>query len=334
MQAAGRRVTIRDVAQAAGVSTATVSQVLNGSRPVADETRRRIEQVIAELGYRPNTFARALKTLRSQLVGVVLPDLSNPFYPTLVRGVQDELSLSGYHAVIVNTDAEREQELELVAELVDRQVDGLVLATFTLNDADYAGIAAKGVPFVIVGQAEGFDHVHTSDYAAAFEMTTYLLDKGYGSVAHLAGPPGRGIGPAAPRLAGYRAAMRKRGLRGAEAPVARGEFTVAGGSKAMLKLLESSVRPRAVFCANDLMALGAIEAAGTAGLRVPEDLAVAGFDDIDAASLIRPSLTTVGHSARELGAKAAGLLLDRMHGADGPPVDVEIGFSLKKRESA
>jgi LacI family transcriptional regulator len=334
VQAAGPRVTLRDVARVAGVSIATVSQVLNGSRPVSDATRLRIEQVIAELGYRPNTFARALKTLRSQLVGVVLPDLSNPFYPTLVRGVQDELRLSGYHAVVVNTDAERAQELELVAELVARQVDGLVLTTFTLSDADYAGIAAKGVPFVVVGQTECFDHAHTSDYAAAFEMTEYLLDKGYGSVAHLAGPPGGGVGPTAPRLAGYRAAMRERGLRGTAAPVVHGEFTVAGGNKAMLRLLESGVRPRAVFCANDLMALGAIEAAGTAGLRVPEDLAVAGFDDIDAASLVRPSLTTVGHSARELGTRAAGLLIDRMRGAGGPPVDVEVGFSLKKRDSA
>ena len=335
MQVPGRTVvTIRDVARAAGVSNATVSQVVNGSRPVAEATRLRIEQVIAELGYRPNTFARALKTLRSQLVGVVLPDLSNPFYPTLVRGVQDELGLHGYHAVIVNTEAERAQELELVAELVARQVDGLVLTTFTLSDADYAGIAAKGVPFVVVGQTANFDHAHTSDYAAAFEMTSYLLEQGYGSVAHLAGPAGIGIGPAAPRLAGYRAAMRKRGLRGPAAPVVRGDFTVAGGNKAMLQLLESEPRPRAVFCANDLMALGAIEAARTAGLRVPEDLAVAGFDDIDAASLVRPSLTTVQNSGRELGAKAAGLLLDRMRGADGPPVEVKVTFTLKKRDSA
>ncbi len=333
MQAAGQRVTIRDVARAAGVSTATVSQVLNGSRPVAEATRLRIEEVIAELKYRPNTFARALKTLRSQLVGVVLPDLSNPFYPSLVRGVQDHLSLSGYHAVVVNTDANPAQERELVAELVDRQVDGLVLITFTLSESDYASIAAK-VPFVVVGRGDGFDHVHSSDYAAAFEMTTYLLEAGYGRVAHLAGPTGPGAGPAPPRLAGYRAAMRKQGPRGAKAQVVHGEFTIAGGHKAMVQLLESKARPRAVFCANDLMALGAIEAARAYGLRVPDDLAVAGFDDIHAASLVRPSLTTVGNSAGELGAKAAGLLLDRMSGGKGPPVELKVGFELKKRESA
>jgi DNA-binding LacI/PurR family transcriptional regulator len=327
------RVTIRDVARAAGVSTATVSQVLNGGRPVAETTRLRIEQVIADLKYRPNTFARALKTLRSQLVGVVLPDLSNPFYPALVRGVQDQLGLSGYHAVIVNTDADRGQERELVAELVDRQVDGLVLITFTLSDADYAAIARKGVPFVVVGRTEGFDHVHTSDYAAAFEMTTYLLDKGYDSVAHLAGPAGDGS-PAKPRLAGYRAAMRMRGLPAAGAPVVHSEFTVAGGKKAMLQLLASGPRPRAVFCANDLMALGAIETVRAAGLRVPDDLAVAGFDDIEAAALIHPSLTTVGHPAGELGARAVDLLLHRMRGGDSPPADVVIDFELKKRESA
>jgi LacI family transcriptional regulator len=324
---------MRDVARAAGVSTATVSQVLNGSRPVADGTRQRIEEVIAELNYRPNTFARALKTMRSQLVGVVLPDLSNPFYPTLVRGVQDRLGLSGYHALVVNTDAKRAQERELVAQLVDRQVDGLVLITFMLSTADYAALADKGVPFVVVGRTEGFDHVHTSDYAASFEMTAYLLDKGYGTVAHLAGPTGDG-GPATPRLAGYRAAMRERGLRGLSSPVVHGEFTVAGGTKAMAELLESGARPRAVFCANDLMALGAIEAVRARGLRVPDDVAVAGFDDIDAASLVRPTLTTVSHFAAELGAKAVDLLLDRMRGGDGPPADVVIDFELRKRESA
>ena len=334
MQAAGQRVTIRDVARAAGVSTATVSQVLNGSRPVAEATRLRIEEVIAELKYRPNTFARALKTLRSQLVGVVLPDLSNPFYPSLVRGVQDQLSLSGYHAVVVNTDANPAQERELVAELVDRQVDGLVLITFTLSESDYASIAAKGSRSSSSDGRTVLITSTTSDYAAAFEMTTYLLEAGYGRVAHLAGPTGPGAGPAPPRLAGYRAAMRKQGPRGAKAQVVHGEFTIAGGHKAMVQLLESKARPRAVFCANDLMALGAIEAARAYGLRVPDDLAVAGFDDIDAASLVRPSLTTVGNSAGELGAKAAGLLLDRMSGGKGPPVELKVGFELKKRESA
>jgi LacI family transcriptional regulator len=296
-------------------------------------TRQRIEQVIAELNYRPNTFARGLKTLRSQLVGVVLPDLSNPFYPALVRGVQDRLGLSGYHALVVNTDADRVQERELIAELVDRQVDGLVLITFTLSKADYAALAQKDVRFVVVGRVDGFDHVHTSDYAAAFEMTAYLLDKEYGSVAHLAGPAGGG-GPAAPRLAGYRAAMRDRGLRGARAPVVHGEYTLAGGYQAMAALLQSAARVRAVFCANDLMALGAIEAARAHGLRVPEDVAVAGFDDIDAASLVRPRLTTVGHQAGELGARAVDLLLDQMRGGERPPADVVVDFELMKRESA
>jgi DNA-binding LacI/PurR family transcriptional regulator len=333
VRAAGQRATIRDVARAAGVSTATVSQALNGSRPVADATRQRIEQVIAELNYRPNSFARALKTLRSQLVGVVLPDLSNPFYPALVRGVQDQLGLSGYHAVVVNTDADRVQERELVAQLVDRQVDGLVLITFTLIAADYAALAEKGVPFVVVGRTEGFDHVRTSDYAAAFEMTAFLLDKGYRSVAHLAGPTGDGS-PAAPRLAGYRAAMRARGQRGSSARVVRGEFTLAGGNKAMAELLDFGARPRAVFCANDLMALGAIEAARARGFRVPDDVAVAGFDDIDAASLVRPRLTTVGHDAGELGARAVDLLVGRMRGSDRPPAEVVVDYELKKRESA
>jgi LacI family transcriptional regulator len=325
-------VTIRDVARVAGVSPATVSQVLNGGRPVAEGTRARIEAVISELSFRPNAFARGLKTLRSHLVGILLPDLSNPFYPTLVRGAQDVLGGRGYHAVVVNTDADSLQERALVAELVHRQVDGLLLITFTLATDDFLAIIKQGTPVVVIGPAEGVDRVHTSDFLAAKDMTDYLIGAGYTSIAHLAGP--EGAGPASPRMAGYRAAMRAHGFARKQQRVVHGEFTKAGGYKAMAKLLESRPWPRAVFCANDLMALGAIEAAHSSGLSVPEDLAVAGFDDIDAASLLRPALTTVGHSANEIGARAAGQLLQRISGADGPPVDIEVGFDLRKRGSA
>jgi LacI family transcriptional regulator len=320
------------VALAARVSPATVSQVLNGGRPVAEETRARIEEVIRRLGYRPNAFARGLKTLRSHLVGIVLPDLSNPFYPTLVRGVQDELSAGSYQAVIVNTDARPDQERELVSELVYRQVDGLILITFTLGAPDFVRLVAEGTPTVVIGPYTGVDCVHTNDFSAALEMTEYLLEAGYSTVTHLAGP--EGAGPASPRLAGYRAAMSRYGYDDAQQVVEHGDFTRTGGAKAMVQLFSRRPAPRAVFCANDLMALGAIDAAQGAGLSVPHDLAVAGFDDIDAACLVRPSLTTVGHSAGEIGARAAVQLLDRMAGAEGPPVDIEVGFDLRKRGSA
>ncbi len=332
MDGTGRRATIRDVARLAGVSTATVSQVLNGGRPVAAATRARTLEVIAELGYRPNIFGRGLRTRRSHLVGVVLPDLSNPFYPTLVRGVQDRLGSSGYHAVVCNTDGDPGQERELVAELMDREVDGLVVVHFTLKPKDFSGITGRGVPLVVIGRPRGFDHVYTNDFRASAAMTTYLLEVGYTSVAHIAGPVG--IGPAGPRCAGYRAAMRQHGLSSSMAPVVHSDFSMTGGAKALVELLERGIMPRAIFCANDLMALGAIEAAQARGLRVPEDLAVAGFDDIYVASLVRPALTTVGHAAAALGNTAAGLLLDRIGGASGPPFDVEIDFELRKRQSA
>jgi LacI family transcriptional regulator len=333
MDAKTRRATIRDVARQAGVSPATVSQVLNGRRPVAPATRAGILKVIGDLGYRPNVFGRGLRTRRSHLVGVVLPDLSNPFYPSLVRGVQDRLSANGYHAVIGNTDADPVQERELIAELVDREVDGLVLVTFTFRPKDFSTVASYGVPFVAVGPAPpGFDHVYINDFKAAFAMTSYLLDSGYGAVTHIAGP--LGLVPTGPRLAGYRAAMRSHGLTGRLAPVIHSEFSVTGGAKVFGEMMESSKKPRAVFCANDLIALGVIEAAQAHGLKMPEDIAVAGFDDIYAASLLRPALTTVHHPAAEIGAAAAALLVDRVEGASGPPADVEIEFQLRKRQSA
>ena len=332
MDGVSQRATIKDVARTAGVSPATVSQVLNGGRPVAKATKERIESVIAQLAYRPNAFAHGLKTLRSHLVGIVLPDLSNPFYPTLVRGVHDQLAATGYHAVIVNSDAEQAQERALVSELIYRHVDGLILITFTLATRDFASIISAGTPLVVIGPAEGVDHVHTNDFSAAFEMTEYLLHAGYSTVAHIAGP--EGAGPAPVRMSGYRAAMSRHALGKAHQIVVHSDFTKAGGAKAMAELLELGPLPRAIFCANDLMALGAVEAAQAVGLSVPEDVAVAGFDDIEAASLVRPALTTVGHSAGELGARAAAQLLERIGGADGPPVDIEVGFELRKRASA
>lgn len=332
MDGTARRATIRDVARLAGVSTATVSQVLNGSRPVAAATRARTLEVISQLGYRPNIFGRGLRTQRSHLVGVVLPDLSNPFYPTLVRGVQDRLGSSGYHAVVCNTDGDPGQERELVVELMDRQVDGLVVVSYTLRSADFSGIAARGVPLVVVGRVRGVDHVFTNDLRASAAMTDYLLDAGYGVIAHIAGPAA--AVPAGPRRAGYRAAMRRRGFTSSMSPVVHGDFSMTGGAKALVELLESGRMARAVFCANDLMALGAMEAARARGLSVPDDLAVAGFDDIYAASLVRPALTTVGHAAAVIGSTAASLLLDRIGGATGAPFEVEIDFDLRIRQSA
>lgn len=206
MDGTARRATIRDVARLAGVSTATVSQVLNGSRPVAAATRARTLEVISQLGYRPNIFGSGLRTQRSHLVGVVLPDLSNPFYPALVRGVQDRLGSGGYHAVICNTDGDPGQERDLVVELMDRQVDGLVVVSYTLRSADFSGIISRGVPLVVIGRVRGVDHVYTNDLRASAAMTTYLLDAGYATVAHIGGPA-RVVpaGPAPRRLPGHHA---------------------------------------------------------------------------------------------------------------------------------
>jgi LacI family transcriptional regulator len=329
---ASQRATIEDVAKAAGVSVATVSQVLNGRRPVATSTKARVLQIIEELGYRPNAFGRGLRTSRSDMVGVVLPDLANPFYPALVRGLQNRLYASGYHTVICNTDGDPAHERELLADLIDRQVDGLVLVTFTLGPSDLAAIVPRSTPLIVIGTIEGFDHVHTNDLGAAYEMTTYLLEAGYESVGHLAGP--KGVGPADLRLAGYEAAINDRGQGGVSTTVARGEFSLVGGAKALVNLVERGALPRSIFCANDLMALGAIEAAQSLGLDVPNDLAVAGFDDIEAASLLRPALTTVANPVAEVGTTAATVLLERMAGSVAPPVDIEISCQIRSRQTA
>lgn len=328
-----RRVTIVDVARAAGVSTATVSQVLSGQRPVAQETRDRVTEVIASLGYRPSALGRGLRTKHSNVIGVVLPDLANPFYPALVRGLQDRLYASGYHTMVCNTDGDPVHERELIADLLDYQVDGLIVTTFTLTGAQVADARAHGTPLVFIGPGEGVDHVYTDDCSGAAEMTRYLLDAGYASVGHLAGPvvPGAPSGPASRRLAGYTTAMGERGL---PTEVVHTEFTLTGGAKAFGEMAERGSLPRALFCANDLIAIGALDAALDRGLRVPEDLAIAGFDDIEAASLVRPRLTTVSHPAGDLGSTAAELLLARIEHRTAGPAAVKVQLHIHRRGSA
>jgi LacI family transcriptional regulator len=330
---AGRRATIDDVAAHAGVSKTTVSHVLSGRRPVAAETRERVQDAIVELGYRPDGIARSLRTRRSHLVALLIPDISNPFYPVLARGLEAGLAAAGYHVVICNTDSDPGRELAFVADMSDRRIDGLVLDSFSLA-VDQLRTIAGPLPVVWIG-AEREDHpevdvVRSDDEQGACDATAHLLARGRRCVAMIDGSPGSGT----PRTHGY-----LRALASAPEPrsplIRHGGWTREGGAKAMLELLDLDPRPDAVFCANDLMAIGAVDAIRERGLRVPSDVAVAGFDDIDAASMVRPPLTSVVNPAYETGRVAGGLLVDRMAGAyEGPQRAVTLPCRLVERASS
>ncbi|MFI6478522.1 substrate-binding domain-containing protein [Nonomuraea sp. NPDC050663] len=395
----GDRPSITRVAELAGVSATTVSHTLNGRRPVAEETRRRVLQAIDELGYRPNVLARGLRTSRSQTIGLIIPDITNPFYPALARGLQDVLGPAGYDQIIGNTDGDRNLEQAAIEQMIARQVDGLAFAVFHTHAEDLLPAIEAGIPVVRLGgrlAQHGVDLVHSDDEGGAAEATRYLLSRGYRRIGFVCGAQAEG--PAAERVAGYRAALREAGLleggetrsgestsdeatpgeatpgaaRSGAAPtgtaptgaatsgatpsgkapsptgavpgdprrtpsdlVVYTDFSRAGGAEGVARLLDLPHPPDAVLCANDLMAIGALDTAEARGLRVPDDLAVMGFDDIEAAGLVSPGLTTMANPAREIGQASAARLLERLEGRLAEPYsEIVIPARLVRRRSA
>jgi LacI family transcriptional regulator len=328
------RITIADVARHAGVSKTTVSHVLSRKRPVSTGTRARVEEAIRELGYRPDGVARSLRTRTSHMVALIIPDITNPYYPMLARGVEDSLGETTYRSLIGNTDRHPEREVEFLRDVCDRGVDGIVLDSFTLTGERLAELVPPGVRLVRIGTTviddPGYDTVHADDEQGAFDATLHLLRRPSRRVAMIQGPPGAG----GRRNEGYLRALAASGVLDPEL-VLSGQWTRHGGAAAMRRLLALPDPPQAVFCANDLMALGALDAAREAGLDIPGDLAVAGFDDIEAAAMTHPPLTTVSNPAYETGLLAGTLLKERMLGTyRGEPRTVTLPCRLIRRATA
>lgn len=309
-----RRPTIGDVAEHAGVSKTTVSHVLSGRRPVATTTRERVERSIRDLGYRPDGLARSLRTQRTHLVALLIPDITNPFYPVLARGLESGMNGSGYRVVICNTDSDLERDLEFVTEVCDRRVDGIVLDSFAMSVEQLRERTGPALPVVWIGadvaDHPGIDIVRSDDEQGAFDATTHLIRRGCRRIAMIDGAPGGG----APRNDGHRRALAAAGIGADAATIRHGAWTREGGAHAMARLLGRTHPPDGVFCANDLMAIGALDVLRERGVAVPDEVAVAGFDDIDAAAIVTPALTSVVNPAFETGRNAGALLTERMTG--------------------
>lgn len=307
------RVTITDVAKAAEVSKTTVSHVLSGKRPVATSTRERVEAAIRQLGYRPDGLARSLRTRRTHVVALIIPDLTNPYYPLLARGLEDGTD-GDYRTFICNTDGSFEREEEFLQEVTDRRADGIVLDSFAMKPERVGAIVPPGVAVVRIGTTviddPGYDTVHADDERGAFDAVMHLVDKGHRRIAMIQGPPGAG----GKRNGGYETALRSAGIPPNPDHVISGEWTRPGGAEAARMLLSIPEPPSAIFCANDLIALGVMDTARDLGLQIPDDLALVGFDDIESAAMVSPALTTVANPAYETGLLAGILLRERMSG--------------------
>jgi LacI family transcriptional regulator len=300
--------TIRDVALRAGVSVATVSRALNQSGPVRADTRRRVEEAVTELQYRPNNAARSLITRRTGMFGVLLPDLHGEFFSELIRGLDEAAQAHGYH-LLLSSSHDLAEELEAALHGMQGRVDGLVVMAPRLSAEKLDALLPRNTPVVLLNSP----HVATSVYSLRIDnrggaraIVTHLISHGHRRIAMITGPAGNH--DAEERVAGYRDALADAGIACSSALEIEGDFRTSGGYRATGVILGLEERPTAIFASNDAMALGALSALRDAGVGVPDDMALAGFDDLSSTQYSIPPLSSVHVSISELGARAiAGL---------------------------
>ncbi|MFE2546642.1 LacI family DNA-binding transcriptional regulator [Actinacidiphila glaucinigra] len=314
---AGPPITLRELARRSGVSTATVSRALNGRAEVSQSTRERIRRLAGELGYAPNEPARTLVRRRSDTIGLLWDTghesrgLHHPFLQGLLASVRTALSEAGYHLMLLTTAGPQEPESTYVQAVRRHSLEGVIAMGRPADDRALRALAASGIP--CAGLDVALDGPRTVGVASdntggAEAAVAHLHSLGHRRIATVTGPPE--LTPAAERLAGFRAACARLGLAVPQEYVAAGDFFLDSGRHAVRRLLALPEPPTALFAAGDMMAIGALHAVADAGLSVPGDLAVVGFDDIDAATLVRPALTTVAQDDRALGTAAVAALCE------------------------
>ncbi len=307
-----RQVTLHDVARDAGVSIKTVSRVINGEPYVSPSTRARVHEAIERLGYRPNEVARSLKGKRSKMIGLMIADISNPFYAVIAKAVEEEARARGYSVVLCASGEDVEVEREYVELLFRKRLDGLLLVPAANGHEYLLREIAAGLHVVALDRPiddPEVDAVLVENQEGAYRATLHLVEHGHKRIGFIGA--GKQLYTLQERLAGYQKALEEHGLQSLvrlDAP------DPPSAADAMRELLDSPDRPTAVFCMNNLITIGVLEALEERGLRVPDDMATVGFDDFDLAGLLRPRLTLVRQPVDELGRQGARLLFERLEG--------------------
>jgi DNA-binding LacI/PurR family transcriptional regulator len=329
------RPTIRDVARSAGVSLSTVSVVLNESGSASEETRRRVLDAVHELGYEPNSQARNLRRGRAHAVGLIVPDVLNPFFALVAEGVQEEARRRDYLLVLCSSDFEADREADHARLLRASRLDGVIHLSGTGVPEDELLDLATDSPLVFVDErVPGLDRpfVGSDNRLGARLAAELAIDRGHRRFGIVAGPPG--LWTASQRLAGYQEALKQAGIDPAGVPTVAGDYRLESGRTAAAVLLEEPDGSRAtvLLVANDLMAIGCMRYCSELGIAVPEEVGIVGYDDIALAELVTPALTTVRQPAREMGRAAARMLLDEIEGLKVER-EVDLPAELVVRES-
>lgn len=327
--------TIREVARLAGVAPITVSRVINHTGYISDDTRLKVEAAIAELDYVPNTLSQSLRWNQTRMLALVLTDVTNPFWTTVARGVEDAASEAGYHVILCNTDESPEKQESYLTALLQKRVDGVLLVPARDKLDDIQRVQALKVPLVLLDRRLSqtlADSVRCDSESGAYQLTRLLLEQGHHRIALLTGS--EQVATATDRVDGYRRALREFGLSEESEMITYGAFTVESGQEMTRAVLEMDPRPTAVFAGNNFIAIGMMQALNQAGVRVPEEVSVVGFDDLPASLLITPFLTVAAQPAYQMGREAMKLLVKRLKG-DGSalPQEVVLPVELIERQS-
>lgn len=330
-------VTMREIAARAGVSVGTVSHVINGTAGVREPLRERVLAAIANLGYQPSQLGRALRRNQTAMLGMIIPDVTNPFFPAVVRGVEDIAYKHSYRLVLCNTDNDPAKEASYLNELCSYRPAGLLLipAAETKLACQLKLLATTGPPVVCVDRRPTQwlgDSVVVANESGARAAARHLLELGHRRMGVISGP--LHLTNAVERLNGFRTALQEAGIVLASEYVQEARFDRQSGYQAALRLLRMLPRPTAIFACNDLMALGVLVAARELNLRCPQDLSIVGFDSFEFDEFTEPSLTSVYQPGYQLGAAAANLLMERIQGSTAPAQSLVLDTELKCRSSS
>jgi DNA-binding LacI/PurR family transcriptional regulator len=327
---------MNDIAKLARVSLGTVSHVLNNSAGVSAPVRKRVLEAVQATGYQPSELARGLRRVQSNMIGMIIPDITNPFFPAVVRGAEDVAFSNGYRLILCNTDNDHSKELMHLNELRTYLPAGLIVIPSNFSDlttqAESYRRAGTGVVCIDrLPKNWSGDSVTADNEAGAYNATRHLTQLGHTKLATITGP--LHLTNAMERLGGFKRAMKEAKLRLSPEYVQETSFDKQGGHAKTLVLLRLIPRPTAIVAGNDMIALGALLAVREAGLRCPEEISIMGFDDLDLAETTNPSLSSVSQSGYQLGTRAARLLLDRREGDTSPAKHIVLETSLNLRHS-
>lgn len=328
-------ITIKDVAKQAGVSISTVSRVINDSKPVTDEIKQKVLDVIKETGYVPNPLARSLVTKKSQLIGVIVPEVSDSFVNEILNGVEEVAKMYNYDILLANTYSNKEQELKSINLLRAKQVEGIVMICWKVEEDHINYIQNCNIPATYISKTAREYDIHTvstSNKEATYDMTKYLINQGHSKIAFVMTSKDDTV-LEMERLSGYEEALSQNNIKLDKSLIKYGDTTYEAGYESMKELLDEGVIPQAAFVTGDEAAIGAINAICDAGYRVPEDISVAGFNDVKIAKMYRPKLTTVNQPLYDMGAVAMRMVIKMINKEILEDKKIELPYRIVERES-